>query len=387
MPKRHHQPVGELQRAEHHHQAGRHERQADLEGAVAQHLLEVERGQEEPGEHRGGPEHADHLRDGHVAQLEQPQRHQRLGRLGLADHEGDEQHGRWRPSRPRVRWSSRRRCRRRWRRQRSSGPRSPGPRPARRAWSSPAPRRRTGSTARAARMTAMPTGTFTRKIQCQENSPVRTPPRRTPTAPPPDITKPKTPIALARSPGSVNRPMISASATAETAAPARPCTARPTTRSARCGARPQAAEAMVNGDDAAEEDPLVAEQVAEPAGQEQEAAEGQQVGVDHPGQRRLREAEVGADRGQRDVHDALVEHDHQVAQAEHVEGQPAAPRRLVGVRSLRGGWWWSSRSPQIWKGLSLPRTGVDKYDRPCELSGLIGQPIPPQAQLRSSRLG
>ena len=92
---------------------------------------------------------------------------------------------------------------------------------------------------------------------------------------------------------------------------------------------------------AAEEDPLVAQQVAEPAAQQQEAAEGQQVGVDDPGQRRLAEAEVVADRRQRDVHDALVEHDHQVAEAQHVERQPAGAtagvRRRLGGGVTRGG--------------------------------------------------
>ena len=102
-----------------------------------------------------------------------------------------------------------------------------------------------GSTARVASRTARPTGTLTRKIQCHDSVPVRTPPSSTPTAPPPDITKPKTPIALARSRFSVNSPMISASATAETAAPARPCTARPTTRNDGFGASPQTAEASV----------------------------------------------------------------------------------------------------------------------------------------------
>ena len=107
------------------------------------------------------------------------------------------------------------------------------------------------------------------------------------------------------------------------------------------------------GDHAAEEDPLVAEQVAEPAGQQQEAAEGEQVGVDDPGQRGLREAEVGADRGQGDVHDALVEHDHQVAQAEHVEGQPAAastpPARRPEPAGRASG--WSSGFSSVLEGL------------------------------------
>jgi hypothetical protein len=44
--------------------------------------------------------------------------------------------------------------------------------------------------------------------------------------PPPEATKPKTPIAFARSPGSVKIVIISESATADTTAPPTPCTAR-----------------------------------------------------------------------------------------------------------------------------------------------------------------
>src|SRR4029453_410115 len=102
-----------------------------------------------------------------------------------------------------------------------------------------------GSTRRAAHQTAIPTGTFTRKIQCQENSPVSTPPSSTPTAPPPDITKPKKPIAFARSAGSEKRPMISESATADTPPPPRPWTDRPRTRSPDDGASPHATDAAV----------------------------------------------------------------------------------------------------------------------------------------------
>ncbi len=63
--------------------------------------------------------------------------------------------------------------------------------------------------------------------------------------PPPAMTKPKTPIAFARSAGSVNRNMISEKATAETTAPPSPCTARaPSSR--RCELeRPQPSEARV----------------------------------------------------------------------------------------------------------------------------------------------
>jgi hypothetical protein len=55
------------------------------------------------------------------------------------------------------------------------------------------------------------------------------------------------------------------------------------------------------------------EEVAQPPAQEKEAAEGQQVRVHDPRERRLGEPEVVPDRGQGDVHDRPVEHDHQVA--------------------------------------------------------------------------
>src|SRR6185437_8888249 len=61
-----------------------------------------------------------------------------------------------------------------------------------------------------------------------------------------------------------------------------------------------------------------------PPAEEQEAPEGEQVGVHDPGERGRTEAEVGADRRQRDVHDRRVEDDHQIAQAEDVEREPAA---------------------------------------------------------------
>ena len=74
--------------------------------------------------------------------------------------------------------------------------------------------------------TAMPIGTLTRKIQFQASASVMIPPSNTPIEPPPAATKPKTPIAFARSAGSVKSVMISESATAETTAPPTPCTAR-----------------------------------------------------------------------------------------------------------------------------------------------------------------
>ena len=91
--------------------------------------------------------------------------------------------------------------------------------------------------------------------------------------PPPAITKPKKPIAFARSAGSVNSFMISESATAETTAPPRPCTARAAI-STPCDSR-QAARERGDGEerDPDQEQAPVAEEVAEPPAEQQEAAE------------------------------------------------------------------------------------------------------------------
>jgi hypothetical protein len=63
--------------------------------------------------------------------------------------------------------------------------------------------------------------------------------------PPPAATKPKKPIAFARSPGVVKRPIMSARETAEAVAPPRPCTARAAT-SIPCDVEsPQTSDASV----------------------------------------------------------------------------------------------------------------------------------------------
>ena len=76
--------------------------------------------------------------------------------------------------------------------------------------------------------------------------------------------------------------------------------------------------------DPTEEQPPVPEEVAQPAAEQEKAAEREEVCVHDPGERGLGEAEVGPDRRQRDVHDRRVEHDHEIAQTEDVEREPAA---------------------------------------------------------------
>jgi hypothetical protein len=62
----------------------------------------------------------------------------------------------------------------------------------------------------------------------------------------------------------------------------------------------------------------------EPAPEEQEAAERQEITVHYPGQRGLREAEVVPDGWEGNVHDRPVEDDHDVPESENVEREPAA---------------------------------------------------------------
>ena len=58
---------GEAERERAHDEVGGQEGEADQQRAVAEHGLEVERGEEEPGEHRGGPEDANAVCGGDVA--------------------------------------------------------------------------------------------------------------------------------------------------------------------------------------------------------------------------------------------------------------------------------------------------------------------------------
>ena len=170
----------------------------------------------------------------------------------------------------------------------------------------------------------MPIGRLIRKIQCQLIAWVRMPPASRPIEPPAEATKPKTPIAFACSRGSGNMVTIMPRTTAEAKAPPTPAKKRPAISIAWLSAAAQSSEAAMKTVEAGEEDAPLAEQVAHAAGEQQQAAEGDQVGVDDPGEVALGEAEAVLDRGQGDVHDRHVEDDHQHPAAEDVEGEPAA---------------------------------------------------------------
>ena len=76
--------------------------------------------------------------------------------------------------------------------------------------------------------------------------------------------------------------------------------------------------------DGDEEHPPAAQEVRCAAAEEEETAEDECVGADHPLQIRLRETKVDLDRRQRDIHDRDVEDDHELDHAEKRESQPLA---------------------------------------------------------------
>ena len=101
--------------------------------------------------------------------------------------------------------------------------------------------------------------------------------------------------------------MISASVLGTSSAAATPCSARAPISSRGVRARPRSQRRDSEAGDAEREDPAAAEHVAERAADEQQRAERQQVGVDHPLLGRETAVQARPDRRQRDVDDRSVE--------------------------------------------------------------------------------
>src|ERR1700753_1431060 len=139
----------------------------------------------------------------------------------------------------------------------------------------------------------MPIGTFTQSTHSQPTYSVRTPPSSTPAAPPEPATAPQTPSALLRS-----APSLKVTATIESAAGERIAAPRPWT-----------ARAAITFPELPPRRPARWTRGSRPATEEEEAAEGEHVGVDHPRQAALGEVQGVADRRQRHVDDRSVEDD------------------------------------------------------------------------------
>ena len=101
-------------------------------------------------------------------------------------------------------------------------------------------------------------------------------------------------------------------------------------------------------EDTGHEQATAPEQVGRASSEQEQAAEGERVGAQHPLQALLREAEVRLDRGQRHEHDRGVEDHHEEGAAEERERPPAAG---IGVFSTR--LHFGVRTPRV--ALAPPR--------------------------------
>ena len=109
------------------------------------------------------------------------------------------------------------------------------------------------------------------------------------------------------------------------------------------GLREAAGEAREREErDADDEDPLVAEPVADAAGRDEREAVGEGVAGDDPREGRLGGVDARADRRQGDVDDRRVEQRHRDAEDEDGEREPGAPRRRPRWRTRPRTKAWSS---------------------------------------------
>ena len=89
-------------------------------------------------------------------------------------------------------------------------------------------------------------------------------------------------------------------------------------------------------DQPGQERDLAAQQVGQPAAEQQQAAERQAVGGDHPLPVHGREVQRPLRRRQRDVHHRQVQYHHQLRQADHAQDQPLPPVPAApGSRGIR----------------------------------------------------
>ena len=135
--------------------------------------------------------------------------------------------------------------------------------------------------------TARPTGMLTKKIHSQPRYFVRMPPASTPTAAPEPPTAPQTPSALLRSAPSVNVVETIERPAGEIDRGAEALHGAGGDQPLSLVASPQTNEAAVNRMSPIMKIAPAPEQVGRPAAEQQEAAERDRVGRDHPLQLRL----------------------------------------------------------------------------------------------------
>ena len=183
--------------------------------------------------------------------------------------------------------------------------------------------------------TSSATGTLTPRHQRHDAYSVRMPPTIRPIAAPPPASAPKTPNALARSFGSVKVTVTIDSAAGAINAAKAPCSPRAANSSSWVPGDPTECGGSGKSEQADDEGALAPGVVGDPATQQQQAAEGEGVGRDHPLPVGIGDAEVLLCRRQRDVDDRCVQHDHQLRRGEHRERPPSTRVGLFGRTGCR----------------------------------------------------
>ena len=169
----------------------------------------------------------------------------------------------------------------------------------------------------------IPTGTLMKKIQLQSTCSVMRPPTSGPIASASAETPAQMPIAVPRCCGGKVAAMIESVAGFISAAPTPWSDARGDQLVARVG---EAAPERGEGEDAipSDEDQPPPVRVGHLPADEHERRERQRVAGDDPLELGEVGAEVVLDRGQRDVHDRVVEHDHEEAEGDRGQREPLA---------------------------------------------------------------
>src|SRR6266568_5943885 len=178
--------------------------------------------------------------------------------------------------------------------------------------------------------TAMPTGTLMKNTQRQDAHRVIRPPRTSPSDAPPLAIPAYRPMARFRPLPSGKDDTIRASEAGDAIAPPTPCRARDAISNPGEVAQAGGQRGQREYRDAGKEDPAAAENVARPPAEQQQAAEGERVGVEHPGQVGGGEVQAGLDAGQGHVHHGHVEDDHQLGAEHDGEGGDWPPATAFG---------------------------------------------------------
>ena len=166
-----------------------------------------------------------------------------------------------------------------------------------------------------------PTGTLTKKIQFQLACSVSRPPIRGPIASARAETPAQIPIAGRAGAAGTSTAMIESVAGFISAAPA-PWTTRAAMSISPLVARPQASEAAVNTTIPRTKIEAPAVRVGQLPADQHQRGERERVAGDDPLELRQPDAEVALDRRQRDVHDRVVQHDHEQPERHRRERPP-----------------------------------------------------------------